>query len=179
MRKKLVLSMLTLLLLGVLIGGGTMAWFTAGAQSDPASFKCGTVEIDADGAYLLEEPDSLNWNPGDSNQVEWDIYNMGSIPVEVRVAVRGAWDRNLSSNNIIFAVEDEDNWTYSNGYFYYRGGPIAAGDYVTLSATVTLDNSTGNEYMDAELEISGVVEAVQATNGAPAAVWGDDWINLF
>ena len=170
--------MLTLLLVGILIGGGTMAWFTAGAEAEPVAFQCGTVEIDV-GSYLLEGPDNMNWNPGDCNVVEWDIYNMGTKAVELRVTLGGTWDdENLNGDNITFAVND-DNWVLSSGYFYYMGGPIAAGEYVTLSATVTLDGAlTGNEYQGAEYALSGVVEAVQASNDAPSAVWGWCWNNV-
>ncbi len=63
MRAKLVVTMLTLLLVGILIGGGTMAWFTAEKETDPIVFKAGKVEIDV-GSYLLEGPDNMNWNPG-------------------------------------------------------------------------------------------------------------------
>lgn len=202
MRAKLVVTMLTLLLVGILIGGGTMAWFTAEKETDPIVFKAGKVEIDV-GSYLLEGPDNMNWNPGDTNVVEWDIYNIGTKAIVLRVNMGGTWTFFDSEGNVIadpvayfdaFESEDDiyqnitfgltpqasgsydpDDWKVDGDYLYYVGDPLEAGDFVTLSMTVTLDGElTGNEYMKAEYELSGVVEAVQASNGAPEAVWGTE-----
>lgn len=174
MKAKLVLSMLTLLLVGILIGGGTMAWFTADAEVDPIVFKAGTVEIDV-GSYLLEGPNNLNWNPGDCNEVEWDIWNTGSKNIELKVNFDGEWSDELSDENINFSIDDED-WKLCEGNYYYTGGPVAEGEFITIAVKVCLDGaSTGNEYMDAEFEFSGMVEAVQASNDAPGEVWGDCW----
>ena len=202
MRAKLVVTMLTLLLVGILIGGGTMAWFTAEKETDPVVFKAGKVEIDVGGGYILEGPDNMNWNPGDTNVVEWDIYNIGSKAIVLRASMGGTWTFFDDEGNVIAdpvayfdAFESEEDiyqnitfgltpqasgsydpadWRLDGDYLYYEGDPLEPVDFVTLSMTVTLDGElTGNEYMEAEYELSGVVEAVQASNGAPEAVWGE------
>lgn len=207
MRAKIIMSLLTLLLVGALIGGGTMAWFTAGVETDPVVFKAGKVELDVGGPYLLEGPDNMNWNPGDTNVVEWDIYNVGTKDIVFRANMGGTWtfyapNGNRISDpvayfdafeseedlykNISFGLTDEAtgnydpaDWAVVGDRLYYVGDPLEVGQYVTLSMTVTLDGElTGNEYMDAEYKLSGVVEAVQASNDAPSEIWGEEWDNL-
>lgn len=203
LKTKIVLSILTLLLAGVLIGGGTMAWFTAEAVAEPAVFKAATLEIAVDGAYILDGPDNMNWTPGDTNAVEWDIYNTGTAAMEFRVNMGGTWTFYDEENNVIadpvayfdafnseediyasiaFGLSEEADpadWAFAGDYLYYLGGPVEAGDFVTLPLTVTLDGEmAGNEFQRAEYELSGVVEALQASNGAPSEIWGEEWDNL-
>ena len=206
MKARLMTTVITILVAGMLVAGGTMAWFTDEAEAEQATFKAGTLEIETDGAYIISGPDNMNWNPGDENTVEWDIYNVGSKDIELRVSMEGEWtflraDETVISDpvayfdafdaeediyeNISFELAlasgdfDPDDWDFAGEHFYYLDGPIEAGDVVTLSFDVALaGRDTGNEYQRAEYELGGIVEAVQASNEAPSDLWGQEWDDL-
>ena len=47
MKRKILLLVMTLALAAALVGGVTMAWFTANADLDPVEFTAGTVVVEA------------------------------------------------------------------------------------------------------------------------------------
>ena len=58
------------------------------------------------------------------------------------------------------------------------GGPVATDEIVKLRLVVYFDGElTDDEYQAAVFTINGDVEAVQASNGAPASVWGAEGWN--
>jgi len=206
MRKKLFLAILAASLSVALIAGGTGAWFTAEAEAPVADFKAGTVEIKVDEGTpkFIGMPDNKsidNIAPGDCATVRWDIQNIGTLDAEVRVRIFLDWledegEVELSTNNVYVAPKGE-GWIMAdvpdgedgNILLYYIGGPLTGtynpdggeplpGGITTLPLVIGFDGpDTGNEYQDRTFVVSALVEAVQASNGAPSAVWGADWDN--
>ncbi|NLK00851.1 MAG: hypothetical protein GX318_06400, partial [Clostridia bacterium] len=195
MKSRMLISMLVIALAAAVIGGATMAWFTAEAQIDEgnvATFTAGTLAVDVDGEPTYTPmPDRKidNVNPGDCATVCWDIVNEGSKSAELRVKINAGWvGEKLNGENPVafFAPKPDSGWVMyevEEGddvgiWLYYTGGPVAGtyGDndpvVVPLCLVVGFDGPTmGNEYKGAKYNIGGEVQAVQATNGAPAAVW--------
>lgn len=84
MRRKILFIILTIVLAAGLIGGGTMAWFTAKAQVQN-EFTAGTVMVNPGSAEITGEIDVDNWNPGDCAELKWGIHNPGSKDILVRI----------------------------------------------------------------------------------------------
>jgi predicted ribosomally synthesized peptide with SipW-like signal peptide len=81
----------------------------------------------------------------------------------------------LNTNNVTYEPAGDD-WKMHKGWIYYTSGPVPAGENRILELIVTFDGKkTDNKYMGATFTLGGIVEAVQASNGAPKAVWGDVW----
>ncbi len=199
MKSRIMMSVLVIALAAALIAGATAAWFTAETDLPTAEFKAGTVIISADeeGPTYATAPckSFKNVNPGDCGKVTWEIINEGTKKIELRVKLSELWivgedEEALSTDNFFYAPAPGSDWVMyeEDGeiWLYYTGGPVA-GTFnpdgepfdpvsVELSLIVAFDGpSTGNEYQGREFELSGLVEAVQASNGAPNAEWGDVW----
>ena len=70
---------------------------------------------------------------------------------------------------------DKDNtFNLNNFALYYVGNAIASKENKTLRLKVTFDGpNTHNGYQGATFNLGGTATAVQASNGAPEAVFGD------
>lgn len=91
MKRKVMLSLFVIFLAAAIIGGATMAWFTAKADATPAAFQAGTVMIEAGGKFDLDDEVFNNVNPGDCICVGWWITNTGSKAIELKVVGDGLW----------------------------------------------------------------------------------------
>jgi len=200
MKTRILMGVLAIVMAAALIAGATMAWFTDSAEVPTAQFTAGTVEVNVD-----EEPDFQtmegrsinNVNPGDCARVTWKIINEGTKKAELRVKLDEAWEDELSTENVYYAPVEGSKWVMYDEdgeiWLYYTGGPVR-GTYnyenndpenplepvtVELTLVVAFDGpATGNEYQGKEFTLSGEVQAIQATNGAPAAEWGDAWTDV-
>lgn len=183
MKKKLVASIAAVTLSLGLVLGGTLAWFTGEAKTD-ATFKAGTVKI----GILKGEEDVnnktleliKNWNPGDSNDYDYLVPNLGTKRAYVRVELSGMqWlDTQLANSNV--TITPDANWikaTHDDGngvsrtFYYYKNivNPDAAAN---LKLNVSLDGaSTGNEYQGKTFTVKVKADAIQASNGAIKSAW--------
>lgn len=202
MKSKVLLSMLVVALSVALIAGGTGAWFTADATVPTAEFTAGSVLVNVDeGEEFIATPEGKyfdNVNPGDCARVTWDIVNVGTKDAVFRIKLDKAWTDALSADNVYYSPLPNSNWTMyedMNGlWLYYTGAPVpgtytpesgeaepqalAADQYHSVPLTIVLGfdgAATGNEYQGKRFTIGGQLNAVQASNGAPLAVWGDGW----
>jgi len=220
MKSRLLISVLVIALAAAMIGGGTMAWFTAKDDAPVNEFTAGTVMIQAGEEFVWGE-DMDNVNPGDCFAKCIQVYNTGTKDIELRLEDVGFevdidWtDDGWLAENFAALCFGEDNYNdigaletaYNNGEFenpafiapcpdsgwameyvkengeivgfnfYYTDGPIAPGDSVELCAVVAFDGELMNNVWQAAdwKQINGVFEAVQASNNAPAEVWGAGW----
>lgn len=191
MKTKILMSILAIGLSVALIAGATMAWFTDETEVEPAQFTAGTVVVDADGPATTPAPGKSfeNVNPGDCGKVEWTIINKGTKAAEFRVKLSELWEDELSTENFFYAPAPDSDWVIyeEDGeiWLYYIGGSVA-GTFgleegedpasVKLELIVAFDGElTDNDYQGKEFTLSGDVYAIQASNGAPAAEWGDAW----
>lgn len=194
MKTKILLSLLVIGLAVALIGGATMAWFTDETPVQPAEFTAGTVVVNADEAPTIDTPEGKyfdNVNPGDCATVTWTIVNSGTKAIELRVKLSELWEGELPTDNVYYAPDPDSGWVMYDEdgelWLYYTGGPVP-GTYgntpedertVQLPIIVAFDGATtGNDYQGKEFTLSGDVYAIQASNGAPAAVWGDAWTTV-
>jgi len=112
MKKKLVASIAAVTLSLGLVLGGTLAWFTGEAKTD-ATFKAGTVKI----GILQNEQDVnnkpleliKNWNPGDSNDFDYVIPNLGTKRAYIRVEISDMqWgEAGLANSNVNFTASGD------------------------------------------------------------------------
>ena len=202
-KSKTAMSLLLIGLAAIIIGGATMAWFTGEDTIDAATFTAGTVVVNADKADpFIVQPEGKyfdNVNPGDCARVNWNIVNEGTKAVELRVKLDYEWSgvEGAEVDPFYFCPPEGSPWvlyeedTDADGvdetWLYYTGGPVR-GTYnpdgealepasVPLTLVVGFDGEEmGNEYQGASLTLGSEgskVEAIQASNGAPEAVWGD------
>lgn len=190
MKNRMLITVLVVALSAALIGGATMAWFTDSATTGEAEFTAGTVVVDAKhkSTTPMEGRFIDNVNPGDCATVCWDIVNEGTKSAELRVKVDAGWVNSTLNDSQVafFAPEPDSGWVMyeeeGEMWLYYTGGPVAGtyGDVepseVPLCLVVAFDGpGMGNEYKGEDYKIGGTVEAIQSTNGAPEAAWGDAW----
>lgn len=190
MKSRILVAALVVALAAAVIGGATLAWFTAEADVNEVEFTAGTVLVDASNgtAEPMEGHFIDNVNPGDCATVCWDIINKGTKSAEFRVKIDAGWmDLGFEEEKQVAfyaPVKDSDWVMYEEDdglYLYYTGGPVA-GTYddndpvvVPLCLVVGFDGpDMGDNYQGKSYAIGGEVEAVQATNGAPEDNW-DGW----
>ena len=92
MKRNVMFSLFVIFLAAAIIGGATMAWFTAKADAPDNVFEAGTVMIDADKdvdySELME-----NVNPGDCYRKCLTVENTGTKAIQLRlVDVWGEWE---------------------------------------------------------------------------------------
>ena len=112
------------------------------------------------------------WNPGDEDYMKYYVKNTGSKRIRVRAKIEGDWEGDLD-NHVVSLTSADDNWTdeYEDGYFYYKG-ILNPNETVELRLRIELKGKeTSNDYQGKTYTLSGLMEAVQASNGAPEAVW--------
>ena len=174
---------LAITLVVLLVAGGTMAWFTATAETATNSFTAGTVKIE------LYENDMLiggentgltftNVNPGDCYVKEVYVKNTGTKRVMVRVHVSALIQGFTASNDNpnpdigIVKFDVHENWEYdaATQHYYYKNVLLPG----TETEPILVDNKIcfdgegmGNEYQGATFDIILNADAIQATNNAP------------
>ena len=85
MKSRLLISVLVIALAAAMIGGGTMAWFTAKADAPVNEFAAGTLLIGIEEAeFVGEEIDLSNLNPGDEWEGEIVVVNEGTKNLKFR-----------------------------------------------------------------------------------------------
>ncbi len=169
MKKKLIIMLSSIMLVSLLIVGGTMAWFTDEKTVDN-KFTAGTVKIEIN-EHGFE--DITNWNPGDTTDKKVSIKSLGSKKSYIRVALTPEWiDTDLPTSNVQLNINTTD-WVYENGWYYYKNIVNENQETELLLNSVTLVGSaTGNEYQGKTLKINVKAEAVQASNNAYQTTWG-------
>lgn len=193
MKTRMLMSLLVIALAAALVGGATMAWFNDTQDVPEATFTAGTVKVAAGQPAYAEGYAVDNVNPGDCTVATWNIENVGSIAAQIRVELDMEWlnenneplDVEDPLKNVAVAPQDGTPWVmYSDDvtgdlWLYYNGdveNGLAPDSNVDLELVIAFDGElTDNDYQNAKFNISGVVEAIQATNGAPEAEWGDVW----
>ncbi len=115
MKKKLVFSLLALMLVVGLVGAGSFAVFSDTEKSEENVFQAGTLELDVEGAdegvttYSFE-----NIKPGDiggwdglhdnpqwiTERPQWTVKNTGSLPGELTVTIENIRDYDENDNQI-------------------------------------------------------------------------------
>lgn len=130
MKKRWITWVLIVVVLIMTVGGTTLAWFTATAPVQENTFTAGTVEIEAGGEGTGQIIDG-NWNPGDTDDFDWEIINKGTKAVYIRAKLDMNWLPNQYRLLVLYtgesvqllAIEWDQNITIPS-----IDGPIATGD---------------------------------------------------
>ncbi len=85
MKRQMIASFMVIALVAAVMGGATMAYFTAKADAPENEFVAGTVMIDAHDEVVYCGSDPTNVNPGDCFLKCIEIENTGSKAIELRL----------------------------------------------------------------------------------------------
>ena len=204
MKRRVLFSFLIIAMAMAAITGGTLAWFTAEAEVE-STFEAGTVEISAGNTVPGDPVEITNWNPGDKEQLAYEITNDGSKAIFLRVSFVGIWqeldgavwvtwtdgtgdesdwpDGQGPIVNAGLITIDDAGWTEEGGYWYYNG-PIAPdadvvlGEEDTDKFVVKFDvggNADANEYQGKRFVLTATFDAIQTTNDADWNEWNIRW----
>lgn len=167
--KKRIVVVSTILLISIMIAGGSMAWFTSTPDAKVNEFKAGTVKVKVvePGFEDLENVEATTY---DKNV---QVQSLGTKRTYVRVRLVPEWsDPSLPVSNATLNLNLVD-WTtkQSDGYYYYK--KILIKDEITslLLNSVTF-TTLGPEYSGATFTLKVVAEGVQITHEAWKDVWG-------
>jgi len=197
MNKKNLLIGSALVLAALLVVGGTMAWFTAGAGPVTNTFIAGTVEIELhdvtydDLQVLVPFPENgiQNVNPGDEYTKIVYVENTGSKAVYVRVYLTPAWTKGTGSlpldvegvDMATFPIVGTDWVLHTDGWYYYTeplaGAPADEVNRVTTHLIEKVEFAGAamtNDYQGATFTLTVEAEAVQASHEAYKDEWGTD-----
>ncbi len=92
MNRKLLTSMLIIVMAIAAMAGGTLAWFTAESGPVENVFVAGTVSISADETVAPPASSLENWNPGDCDEKEFEIENDGTKGIYLRTYLTAKWE---------------------------------------------------------------------------------------
>jgi hypothetical protein len=161
-----------------------MAYFTADASSNANTFQTGTMSINVDQTNIQNTQVTTSLQPGDPQQVRFDLVNTGSLPVYLRAFATGSWNADGLDPNLVKVTDveyyDGTTWQlikHSNagitGDVYYSPNgsssgliQVNSGQRVPFRLTVVLDTSAGNDYLNKMFSAQVHAEARQITNGA-------------
>jgi predicted ribosomally synthesized peptide with SipW-like signal peptide len=178
--RKVILSLIILLLTAVSVAGYSLAYFTDELNDQVPTFTAGTVQIKFDGNHRLGNANTYV----ECKEVNWTIKNAGTSEIYIRVKplldetvdfhpLEGDFEYVTADlldleGDIQLMVSSEDWIEGEDGYYYYVN-PIEREGCAVFSLTLYFDLF---ENVETELDIE--VEAIQATNDAIIYEWPDN-----
>jgi predicted ribosomally synthesized peptide with SipW-like signal peptide len=168
MKKKLIVVS-TILLVALLIAGGSMAWFSDKSDEAVNEFKLGTVKVKVvePGFEDLENVEATKY---DKNvQVE----SLGTKKTYVRVRLVPQWSNSsLPVSNVQLNLASNNDWVHhTDGYYYFKYYLTQNQLTSLLLKSVTFSN-LGPEHEGQTFSLKVVAEGVQITHEAWQDVWG-------
>lgn len=172
-----------LLLAGTLtagVVGGTFAWFTS-QDSVTNEFATGGNEDDDDpdaGIDIWEKfEEPTNVVPGTTTDKLVQVKNTSTYDQFIRVKITPEWeDKELNTteglsylglNFVEGSLGDKQGQWLKDGDYYYYIGKVAGGKFTnTLLKSVTLKDTTPNEYKNQKYQVVVEADSIQADNGA-------------
>jgi alternate signal-mediated exported protein len=196
MNRKILTSLIVIVLAIAAITGGTLAWFTDQTSTTSNTFTAGTVKIRADESANFTA-EVTNWNPGDHSEENLDIKNTGTKRLFLRVKITEEWKdtTGVGTDKITFARDaanvdwydnydddktelipwnNEGKWVNIGNYWYYNEilDPTDPTNSITFLGSVGLKGAeTTNAYQGATYSIDLTFDAIQVTHGAEES-WG-------
>lgn len=166
--KKSLIAIIALLL--VVVVGATIAYYTSSTSFENV-FNTGLYKVVVTEEFV--SPD--NWAPGETIPKTVTSTNEGTVPAAVRISYTEVWeDENenditsqITPNPAIINFDNTNDWTLSNGYYYYNY--ILNPEDVTSSfiSGVTLDPNLNSVTCTG----TGNTRTCEATNQATGATY--------
>ena len=160
---------------------GTIAYFTSQGTATN-HITAGNVKLElhdeiGDGVPFPEEG-KHDVMPGSEFAKEVYVENVGSNPFYTRVKLTTtvqAGETTLSAEGITLNI-DTENWELGqDGWYYYKNTVAVGAATEPLFTEVSFSTALGNEYMDAEVDIDVVAQAVQSENNGGSATGAAGW----
>lgn len=183
-KSKVALIVVAVVLVVATAIGGTLAWFSD-IDTAENNLKMGKFDI------VMTEPSYVESNyqamvPGDKIMKDPTIaLGADSVDAKIRIpassvviTITKADGTTTTATLAEMGAQVADGWTLTDGYYYYANtvtqgvsvpflkNQAAAGE---AAYTMKVPTSWGNDYIDADIEITFKVEAVQADNFEDAA----------
>lgn len=150
-RQLMILS--AILLVAMMVAGGTMAWFTSSLEAEATHLKIGIVKVEVI----------------DNSLENIKIRSLGTLDSYIRVKIIPQWsDSSIPISDIKIDINDSD-WKYKDGYYYYKH--IVKEGEETSRIINTINSDLTHAYEGATFTIKIVAEGVQSTHEA----WKDIW----
>lgn len=168
MWRKIRISLLVLTLIGLLVVGTSIAYFTDDGDVNVAKFDTSTVKIE-----FSAKPQVSTANPyALRRQAKWTIANIGESDAYLRAKVINETERDeLGIDGEIVLETSGDTWVKGKGTdkYYYCINPVKPEDHVEFCLEVSFDSwEPGSFPIDIE------VEAIQTTNNAINLEWSNN-----
>lgn len=168
MKKRTVITV-TILLISIMIAGGSMAWFTSNSSKAVNELQFGTIKV-----KILEEFNDINGIDEKTYNKKVQIKNLGTKKAYVRVRLVPEWSEpSLPVSNVVLNLSANGDWTarQSDGYYYFKYY-LTENDTTSLLLDSVTFSELGSEYKDASFTLKVVSEGVQTTHEAWKDIWG-------
>ena len=154
MKNKLIVFS-TILVLSMLVAGGTFSWFTSSPEASLTNITLGTVEVEV----ISESISNMR------------VKSSGTSENYIRVRLVPSWSNsNLSVDNV--TIETDNSWVEYKGYYYYSYSLLENEETTDLIQGINIDyTSLPPEYEGATFTLKIVAEGVQTAHEA----WKDVW----
>lgn len=168
MKKKTIIITLVLLI-SLLVAGGSMAWFTSSPSAISNIFIYGTVKVKVveEGFSDLQNVSATTYNKN------VQVQSLGSKTTYVRVRLVPEWsDPSLPVSNVVLNL-NLNGWTgrQGDGYYYYKS-KLTQGEVTGKLLDSVTFTSLPPEYEGATFTLKVVAEGVQTTHEAWKSIWG-------
>jgi hypothetical protein len=169
MKSRIFVSMLVIALAAALVGGATMSIFTAQGETDEKTYAAGTVALSVSGQGILESSTTMdigNMAPGDTIDGEFEVTNIGSLPLWFKVGYE-ATGFLFTGGGVEALGEDNGNEGKHNatvtilGDYPQKLEPRAS---ATVGFKVHLPLEAGDEYQEAQGQLKFLVNAEQSAH---------------
>lgn len=187
--RHIVVSLVSIVGAIAIMTGGTMAYFTASADSNANTITTGTMELQVNqGADLFQPSTAItNLQPGETQFVRFDVQNTGTLPVNLRAAATGSWTSRPALDATKMEVTKVEFWNGSGwqqitandngltGFVYYSPDgssnsllTLNGGATMQFRLTVQLDPTADTNYAGQTYTTTLHVQAKQTD---PLATW--------
>lgn len=146
-----------ILLISLMVAGGTFSWFTSSPDESSNDIMMGIVEVD-----VIENGLDEIW-----------VKNSGTRECFVRVRLIPQWsDQSLSVSNVEIDI-NYNSWIEEGGYYYFKESlPVdEKTDYLIRSVDYS---ELTSEYEGAAFTLKVVAEGIQIAEEAWREVWSID-----